>query len=154
MEKHDMLRSYIKAFIEKKLSKKSAGVVITTKQDGVWKVLILKDVLGRFDITKGIVEENESYFNAAIREANEEAGIILTHENFIWGQQDISYGSGVAFVAYVENHVEPKLLPNPETGKVEHESWAWLSFAEARNKIIHYLLPAIEWAEHIVNGEE
>ena len=141
-----MLRQYIRSVIcESKKKKRSAGVVILKRFDGIWKVLILKDTKGRFDITKGLVEDNETFLDAAVREASEEAGIFLEKDNFLWGFDALSYGKGRAFVAATT--LEPFITPNPKTNEIEHIEWQWLNFKEAKNIVIDYLKPAIVWAE-------
>ena len=143
------LRNYIReVIIESKKEKKSAGVVIVKKFDKEWRVLILKDKKGRFDITKGLLEDGETFFQGAVREALEESGIFLDEDNFIWGKDSFSYGKGKAFVAATEQ--TPFILPNPETGEFEHVDWAWLDFKDAKNNVIDYLRPSVEWAESMI----
>ena len=53
----------------------AAGVVVLKFKDGDWNVLFLKTQKGKYDLTKGIIDVNESSFDAAVRETYEEAGI-------------------------------------------------------------------------------
>ena len=147
-----LLRLYIKSFLLESDDKRSAGIVILKRFNDGWKVLVLKDSRGRFDITKGLVEPGESNIMGAIREAEEEAGIILTKENFSWGFNSISYGKGCVFIAQTSQ--TPFICPNPETGNLEHVSWEWLDFNEAIEKVIDYLKPAIAWAQTVVSQSQ
>ena len=147
-KKSDLLRHYVRSVLKEAESKKeqeSAGIVILKQFGNTWKVLVLKDTKGRFDITKGLVEKGETHLEAALREASEEAGIFLKKEDFLWGFDSLSYGKGRAFVAATRQM--PVILPNPVSKEFEHESWEWLSFKEAKNIVIDYLKPSIVWAE-------
>jgi 8-oxo-dGTP pyrophosphatase MutT (NUDIX family) len=146
-----LLRQHIRSIIyESDKKNRSAGVVILKRFDGIWKVLILKDTKGRFDITKGLVDDGETFLDAAVREASEEAGIFLEKDNFLWGFDSLSYGKGCAFVAATT--LDPFIVPNPKTNELEHTEWNWLSFKEAKDIVIDYLKPAIIWAETKVSS--
>jgi len=128
----------------------SAGVVIVKKFEKEWKFLSLVTASGKYDITKGIVEPGEKDIEAAIREAYEEAGISLSHSDFIWGDDFISYGRGIAYLAATEQFA--KVSPNPVTGIREHEYAKWVSFEIMLENTIKFLKPSIVWAFSKING--
>ena len=141
-----MIRETIRLILEAEMSKTSAGIVVIRRFDDSFKVLCLKKKK-KFDITKGLIEPGESPINAAIRETAEEAGI--TDLNFEWGSAPIAYGKGYAYIASTEQ--DPIILPNPETGILEHTGYQWLTFEEALESLPEYLLPAIHYAESLVS---
>tara|TARA_R100001594_G_scaffold148536_2_gene203966 strand:- start:337 stop:732 length:396 start_codon:yes stop_codon:yes gene_type:complete len=127
---------------------KSAGVVVVRKFDDGIKVLCLKKFDGIYDITKGIVDDGESDIETALREVQEESGIVDLR--FDWGLCSKSYGMGRVFLASTEQDAFVGI--NPETGQKEHESYAWLSFDEAINLVEDFLVDAIVWAKLKVSG--
>ena len=155
MAKKLMTKREIKNFIKESMKRKamswSAGVVIV-KRDilGEWKFLALKKFNGQYDIAKGIVEPGEKNLECAIREAEEEASITLSDDNFIWGEKSISYGRGIAYLAISED--TPKVKPNPETDELEHKSASWVSFDEMIVNVSDFLRPAILWAYRVITG--
>jgi len=141
-----MLRSYIRALIESENKKTSAGIVVVRNFNDEFKVLCLLKQNGNYDITKGLMELGESPLETALRETKEEAGI--SDLDFTWGYEPISYGKGIAFVA--QTCQDPSILPNPESGLLEHESFEWKNFEEAANSVIEYLVPAIQYAQILI----
>ena len=141
-----MIRKYVKAILESDVLKTNAGIVIVRKFDNEWKVLCLQKRDGTYDITKGMIEPGESPIEAALREAYEESGI--DDLSFTWGSDPISYGKGVCFVAQTSQ--DPIILPNPVTGIVEHKSYKWKSFKDTTESILNYLIPAIHYAQNLV----
>ena len=141
-----MIRETIRLILETEMSKNSAGIVVIRRFHDNFKVLCLKKHK-KFDITKGLIEPGESPINAAIRETEEEAGI--TDLNFEWGSEPLAYGKGFAYIASTEQ--DPIILPNPETGIMEHTGYQWLTFEEALEALPEYLLPAIHYAESLVS---
>lgn len=53
----------------------SAGGIIVTKRNGVWNVLILKDMNNNWTFPKGLIDPGETAEVAAIREIQEETGV-------------------------------------------------------------------------------
>ena len=141
-----MLRETIRLMLEDEMSKNSAGIVVIRRFNDSFKVLCLKRN-EKFDITKGLIEPGESPINAAIRETAEEAGI--TDLDFEWGSEPLAYGKGFAYIASTEQ--DPIILPNPISGILEHTGYQWLTFEEALESLPEYLLPAIHYAESLVN---
>ena len=146
------LRARIRNFlIERDKKVDGAGVIILKKFNEGYKWLALIDEDGNYDITKGLREKGESEISCALREAFEEARILLNVDDFKWGMVSGSFGKGVSFLAVTEE--EPQILPNPDTGIVEHVGYKWVSFEEMVENCIHYLKPAIKWSKTIVDGD-
>ena len=124
-----------------------AGIVVVRQFDDGWRVLGL--ILGDFiDIPKGVIEDGEKPFQAALRETLEESGI--DQLNFAWGTQSAMVGRLTTYVASTTQ--DPKIDQNPETGIYEHQGFAWLSWEEMLNDAYPYLRPVIGWARDIVEG--
>jgi len=133
-----------------------AGIIIVRKINGAWNVLCLKarddsKHAGKYDITKGRIEEGESYFDTASREAEEESGISINDLSFSWGKDYTRFDNGVVYIA--ETTVDPPgISANPETGQVEHSDITWLPFRHAIDKVIGYLREPILFAEETVSS--
>lgn len=146
------LKARIRNFLNERDEKiDGAGVIILKKFDEEYKWLALIDEDGKYDITKGLREAGESEISCALREAYEEAGILLSVSDFRWGMVSGSFGKGVSFLAVTDS--EPEILPNPTTGILEHIGYKWVNFEEMVENCIHYLKPAIKWSKTIVEGD-
>ena len=104
---------------------------------------------GRFDLTKGTIAPGETIIAAALRETEEESGITLV--KFAWGLKTINLKNDLTMFIAVTNE-EPEILPNPETGELEHQFAEWLDLDLHVNSFKSKLQPAIEWARNIVSG--
>ena len=69
-----------------------AGIIVVKWMDDRWKVLALKANAqiqkkngGTYDIPKGRIDPGENAWQAAVREAFEEASLILGHQEVIAG---------------------------------------------------------------------
>jgi 8-oxo-dGTP pyrophosphatase MutT (NUDIX family) len=125
--------------------KEAAGVVVVKNFDSKYKILCLYKDMGdrlRLDITKGIIDHGETEFQAAVREAEEEASI--TDLNFKWGFDYVERGKITFFVA--ETDSQPILKPNPETKQLEHVAYKWLTPEEALSEAPSHIRPGIKWA--------
>ena len=146
------LKSRISKFlIERNEKIDSAGVVILKSFKDSYKWLALIDDDGKYDITKGLRESGESEISCALREAFEEAGILLDVKDFKWGMVSGSFGRGICFLAITGS--EPEILPNPDTGILEHNGYKWVTYDEMIENCIGYLKPAIMWSKTIVDGD-
>ena len=153
MDSKNIIRHLIRELareIDLRQEYESAGVVCLKKIDNIWHVLSLRKHNGNYDITKGLIDDEDATpLDAAKREAREEANI--TDMEFLWGDVSKSYGKGITFICQTSQ--EPEILPNPESGDFEHESAAWLTFDDLIQKLTgtktEYLVPAIEWARII-----
>ena len=127
---------------------KVAGIVIyryfgkTPKYLGLWT--------GEFyDLTKGHVNPGETPFQAAVRETYEESGIL----NIVIDRSAHVYIDGDLVMFLGKTPSDPVILPNPNTGIVEHKRADWLTFDEICAIIKPSLLPALVWAnEHVTRS--
>ena len=136
-----------------------AGVIVARMFDDEIKFLALQQFntrtnpysMGLYDIPKGVKEDDESFFECAVRECFEESNVILREENFLWGQRYIQLSKLVVFVAITNS--ECKIKKNPVSGIQEHECARWLTAKEFKEKIIPWLEPAIDWATDTIDGK-
>ena len=133
----------------------SAGVVVVREESGDWRFLFLR-AYRNWDFPKGVVEPGEDPFEAAVREAGEEAGI--SDLTFPWGnvfKETEPYRSGGKKVARyylaATSQSEVTFSVNPEIGKPEHHEYRWLSYKEVRKLAPERLLPIIDWANGMIN---
>jgi 8-oxo-dGTP pyrophosphatase MutT (NUDIX family) len=95
---------------------------------------------GIYDIPKGRIDPGETPLQCAIREAQEEATIDITHLD-----------SGPFFcdrltVWLAESFQEPCVGINPVTGLKEHLGYRWVSGDILESQCLDYLKPHIQWA--------
>jgi bis(5'-nucleosidyl)-tetraphosphatase len=144
---------------------KSAGIVPVRFTDQGPEFLMLR-AWNYWDFPKGKVDPGEDHITAALREADEEAGI--KGVDFIWGDQYVETGAYKTKVEgksakkiaryYVAEHIkgEITILPNPESGIVEHEEFRWMAFDKIMEdlELSPRILAVLNWANLIVNGVE
>ncbi len=90
--------------------KRLAGAVVYTIKDGEVYLALVHDVFGRWTLSKGKIEENESAEGGAVREIKEEIGADITIE------QELSNNE------YVANH--------PKEGKIRKQVTYFLARSE------------------------
>jgi 8-oxo-dGTP pyrophosphatase MutT (NUDIX family) len=136
----------------------SAGIV-PVKDD---KFLMLRN-RHYIDFPKGKLEHNETFLGAALRECKEESG--LWDLDFVWGTDHkdtapykTSLGNKKAkkisryYVAKVVTG-DVKILPNEETGVVEHDQFYWVTYQEAQKLPLSPRIKEIlDWANDMVEG--
>ena len=123
------------------------------------KFLLLRSY-HHWDFPKGRVEEGESDQQAALREFAEETGIGEVPA-FNWGYNEAystepySSPKKIAryFVGEVSNDAEVKLLPNPESGRVEHQEFRWCGADEARQLLKPRIVKALDFAINLICPE-
>lgn len=128
----------------------SAGVVVVRFVPSVPQVLLLR-AFNHWDFPKGMVEEGEEPFAAAIREVEEET--TLTNLNFRWGQEFTEtppYGRGKIARYYLAEWASGEVgLPiSAELGKPEHEEFLWTDFAAAHELLTPRVRQVLMWASH------
>lgn len=106
-----------------------------------------------WDFPKGMVEEDEDAWDAAIREVKEETG--LTSFATPWGKayfETKPYGKGkVARYYLIRTDQEAViLLPNPVTGIVEHHEHRWLPYEAARQLLVPRVQEVLDWAMKLI----
>ena len=127
-------------------SPKGAGLVVV---NGQGKFLALK-IYGKYDIPKGQMDESDGgHFQAAMREAEEEAS--LTVFDFKWGTDSFDTPKTRCWLALTEQ--SPEISRNPDTGKYEHHGWEWVSYEQMVSKCHNHLKGAIEWSQNKIMGD-
>ena len=108
-------------------------------------ILVLKDINGKGDFPKGVVEKNgESLMQCAIRETKEETGLVANKNYKIIDNSYFFNKTGLhIFLAKVlcnnEKLPEIKFIKNPETNIIEHTEYYWLTYEEAYLLLPSYL---------------
>ena len=97
---------------------------------------------GTYDIPKGIIDEGETAYQAAIREAKEEAGYHITSNSVISGPFKDQYLT----IWLAQVYDDPIITANPQTEIIEHEGFEWLRPEDLLGDCYNYLRPTIEWA--------
>jgi 8-oxo-dGTP pyrophosphatase MutT (NUDIX family) len=128
-----------------------AGIIIVKKFPDGFKVLgLFNQEKGMFDLPKGEINLEESTFQAAVRETQEECGI--TKLDFKWGMQSIISVSHLTFFL-AETDEDPVVTQNPATGILEHLFAEWMEWDELEVALIGYLIPALREAQAIVEND-
>jgi len=133
---------------------RSAGIVVVRRQNGEWRLLILR-AYRNWDFPKGLIEPGEKPLAAALRETEEETG--LTDLDFHWGTESIDtemYGDHkVASFYLAQTGQEEIVLPvNPELGHPEHDEFRWVTYKEAQSLLPPRLQPILDWAGQKLSG--
>jgi 8-oxo-dGTP pyrophosphatase MutT (NUDIX family) len=126
----------------------SAGVVVVSRVDDVWRVLLLR-VYNYWDCPKGVVEPGEDPLIAARREVREETTIDSL--DFHWGEDYIEtapYSRNKIARYYLAGteQTDVQLPMNPELGRAEHHEFRWLKFADAEAIVVPRLQDVLRWA--------
>jgi len=117
-----------------------AGIVVLKRFPTGFKMLCLR-IYGSYDLPKGGLEFNEDVFDGALRETEEECGIVDL--DFEWGYETCQLRNVILFVASTKE--SPNIRPNPHTGEFEHHAARWLELDEAENNLHPYLRPCVSW---------
>jgi 8-oxo-dGTP pyrophosphatase MutT (NUDIX family) len=126
----------------------SAGVVVVREAAEGTRVLLLR-AYRNWDFPKGLVEPGEDPFAAAVREANEEAG--LEDLTFDWGNEYTEtppYANGKVARYYLARARSDRvsLKVNPALGRPEHHEYRWAAFPEAFELAVPRLQRVLAWA--------
>jgi len=130
----------------------SAGVVILRQLDGDWHYLLLR-AYQYWDFPKGLVEDGELEFDAALREVEEES--TLTGLEFHWGYeffQTAPYGRFRKIARYyiAESASGAVELPvSEELGRPEHEEFRWVRFEAAYAMVAPRVRQVLDWSVNI-----
>lgn len=95
---------------------------------------------GVYDIPKGKVKKSESDIECAKRECREESGISVQDSDIIG--EPVMGKNLTIFLAITDQ--KPIISPNPDSGKIEHNSHAWLSKTDIENSCLDYLAPFVK----------
>ena len=141
-----ILRSFVREMIMERINKTpSAGIILIRDFPEGERVLGLQ-IEGQYDLPKGNIEPKESTFDAAIRETSEEAGI--TQVTFPYGHVTVQANHVTLYIG--KTCQDPVILPNPESGRFEHESAAWLTWDQLKQNVKPYMLHAVIEAQNII----
>lgn len=126
----------------------SAGVVVIRETHEGWLYLLLR-AYNHWDFPKGMVEQGEEPFAAAIREVREET--LITDLTFAWGEiytQTNPYSRGkVARYYLAKTGTAEVSLPVIEAlGRAEHNEFRWVDRAGALKLVSPRVAPIVEWA--------
>lgn len=142
----------------KKISKRiiiSAGIV-PVRFENRQPLFLLLEHKGYWDFPKGKQEDGENIFDTAMRETQEETTLVEGDLNFKWGKVNKTsdkYKRKPKYATYfiAETEVKEIGLPvNPEIGRPEHESYAWLTYEEAKSILTDRVSKILDWANEIV----
>lgn len=131
----------------------SAGIIPVKKTADGYLFLILR-AYNYWDFPKGALKPAEVPLAGALREFTEET--CLTKVEYLWGEvylETEAYSRGKVaryYIAQVDPTEEVKLIPNPETGIIEHHEFCWVSYQEARDKFVPRLKKIIDWAMAVI----
>jgi bis(5'-nucleosidyl)-tetraphosphatase len=102
-----------------------------------------------WDFPKGMVEPEETPFDAARREVEEETGLATL--DFAWGdvhRDTEPYARGKVARYYLARTAEERvtLTANPATGIREHMEYRWASYGEAEKLVTPRVKLILDWA--------
>jgi bis(5'-nucleosidyl)-tetraphosphatase len=119
----------------------SAGVIIFNQDDGLKFLFLFKHKQNRqpyWDFAKGKVDNEESFKKTAIRETEEETGLReLTFDDW---KYEVNYKFTNKKGELVDKYVHFFLAESKDTNVIiskEHEDYAWLTYDETMDKLIH-----------------
>ncbi len=133
-------------------SKLSCGAVVVREAENGWVTLMLR-AYRNWDFPKGLCEDGESPFQAAVREVGEETGI--DDLAFDWGERHTEtgpYNRGKVARYYLAKTSEEKVQMGiaPALGRPEHHEYRWVSFDTAYDLASPRVRQVVQWARQIV----
>ena len=138
-----------------RMKRLSAGVIIVRDTREGRRFLLLR-AFDHWDFPKGLVENGETPFEAAVREVCEET--TLDDLEFVWGDlytETGPYSRGKVARYYIARTVREDVdLPvNPEIGRAEHAEYRWVSIEDALQLATPRVRNVIEWAANVLGPE-
>lgn len=122
--------------------KLGGGFILLRPEDT--SILALTRTDGLYDLPKGRVEPSETYLQAAIRECFEECSILIDEQEIL-NIGPFTNGSLVLYVA--ETRSIPQILPNEESGILEHVDYEWVDMNQFCDNTLGYLIPLLREAD-------
>jgi len=133
----------------------SAGVVVVRETEDGYRFLLLR-AFRNWDFPKGIVEAGEEPRAAALREVEEETGIVDI--DFAWGCDYCETGP------YTRDKIARYYLGrtttadvvmgvNPETGRPEHSEYRWVSVGDAWQLASPRVREVLGWARAMLEPQ-
>lgn len=116
-----------------------AGFVIISHDSSQLLALIKNN--GVFDIPKGHANIGEVPLQTAIRECWEECAIRISNEDII---SQIPYINDGLYIYTARSNKRPQIIPNPETGELEHVGYMWVTPDGFSKNAPKYLTSVIE----------
>lgn len=131
----------------------SAGAIVVRRSENGLLFLLLR-AFKHWDFPKGMVESGETPLQGACREVFEETGI--DNLDFHWGEEFYEtppYNRGKVARYYLAetDNADVQIKPNPETGRMEHVEFDWVSFEQAWHLTSPRVQKALEWAARILD---
>ncbi len=132
----------------------SAGIIPVLRDQNLY---LLLRAYRYWDFPKGIVEKGEDPMKAAVRELQEESGLI--QPKFRWGESFIeterySYGKIARYYLAEVTEEKIELIANPISGRREHDEFRWVTYDEATKLLVPRVRKALDWAEAQVSGRD
>jgi 8-oxo-dGTP pyrophosphatase MutT (NUDIX family) len=135
---------------------KACGIIIFRKENNEHKYLVMR--VGQFYELggKGKQEPNETDFETALRETEEETGLTIKDLKFPFGRASFEtekYKKGKKFVVYFIAETDESVINIPfnyEIGKREHDAYHWLDYDGAQKVLVPRLQKALDWAEALI----
>jgi 8-oxo-dGTP pyrophosphatase MutT (NUDIX family) len=133
----------------------SAGVVVLRRAGAGWTCLLLR-AYRNWDFPKGLLEDDESPREAAIREVWEETD--LGDLRFRWGdlyRETLPYAGGKIARYYIAESPqgEVRLKVSAELGRPEHDEYRWVTFDAAEDLLPPRLAIILEWARELAAAD-
>ena len=133
-------------------SQLSCGAVVVRKTGDGWLTLMLR-AYRNWDFPKGLCENGETPFDAAMREVGEETGI--EDLSFDWGDHHMETGpynrGKVARYYLARTEAEAvRMGVSPDLGRPEHHEYRWMSFDTAYDLSSPRVRQVVQWARQIV----
>jgi bis(5'-nucleosidyl)-tetraphosphatase len=132
--------------------KRSAGVVIARRGPRGWRYLLLR-CYRYWDFPKGEIESGEDPLGAALREVEEETGLIRLDFRFGQGFYETPAYSGGKVARYylaVSPSGDVELGVSPELGEPEHHEYRWVSARHGMELLNERVSGVLAWARGLV----
>jgi 8-oxo-dGTP pyrophosphatase MutT (NUDIX family) len=116
-----------------------------------------------YDIPKGSIDPGENYFNAAVREMNEEVGLDINDIDFLRNKDNevinfmspLSDGANSLHIMIAK--IKDESIKNITLDKNpydEHESFEWKNFYTCENVCLYFLKDIFSLGESLIKNHE